>query len=221
MSVPAGTYLVRMQSFDDSHPAQGTQPQEQWVARFFGAGGFELQSEPISDLPDDQITLSEVVGEVTFSQDITSVVARHLLYGGPYPTPESIDAVCLSLTPSAPPQGKILIQKTVFDNSGSPSASAGFGFSAVYYEGTGGTVPTVPPLVTDASGMDMEFVEPGTYTVTETDARGLQNLGGFVLTAVPIDSQGSWDEACVFAQLPTEATYLNGLNRSSAALTVQ
>ena len=54
-AISAGTYVLTMQSFDPAHvPFQSIQPQEQWVARFFGAGPvLDLQSAPISDLPDD------------------------------------------------------------------------------------------------------------------------------------------------------------------------
>ena len=182
-SVPAGTYLVQMQSFDDSHPAQGTQPQEQWVARFFGAGGLDLESAPISDLPNDQQTLSEVVGEVMFGQDITSVVVRHLLYGGPYPTPESIEAVCLSLTPTTPPQGTIKVQKVVLDENFNvlPGANlAGFQFD-VSPASVFDIVIASPDLTTDSGGMDSIVVEVGPYFVTELEPTpgNLVNLGGF------------------------------------------
>lgn len=97
--IPAGTYMVTLQS-SDFHSTQIpslNQLQEQWFARFSNGGTFD--SGTISDLPEDQDVLNEQVGTIIFTSDITEVVAVHALAGGPWPTPESIMAVCVALDP--------------------------------------------------------------------------------------------------------------------------
>lgn len=99
ISVPAGTYMVTLQSFD-AHSTQippQNQMQEQWFAQF--SNGTTVNSGTIDDLPNDQDTLNDQVGTVTFTSTMTEVVAVHALIGGPWPTPESIEPVCIALDP--------------------------------------------------------------------------------------------------------------------------
>jgi hypothetical protein len=56
-----------------------------------------VNTNPISDLPSDQDTLNEAVGNVTFTETMTSLVAHHLLDVGEFTTPESVQPVCLAL----------------------------------------------------------------------------------------------------------------------------
>jgi hypothetical protein len=101
VDIAAGTYTVTLGSFDDhvTHPGQN-QDFEQWFARFETADG-AVESNPISDLPDEPITgLSEEVGTITFTSNATSLTAVHLLAGQPFLTPESIMATCVALDPA-------------------------------------------------------------------------------------------------------------------------
>lgn len=100
VSIDAGTYNVTLQSYDDHTGKPGqVQNQEQWYAIFSNGGGVEDTSGVISDLPIDQDYINEMVGTVTFGNPVTSIVARHLLFGGPWPTAESIVPKCLALDP--------------------------------------------------------------------------------------------------------------------------
>jgi len=102
VAIPAGTYAVTLQSFDE-HSIKGGQMQfqEQWFARFTLEGGATVDTAAIGDLPDDEDVLNQQVGEVTFAADATEVVARHLLAGTPTPwtKAESVWPTCLALDP--------------------------------------------------------------------------------------------------------------------------
>lgn len=100
-SIAAGTYAVTLQSYDDhlGHPDQN-QLQEQWFAVFRDGGDNEIAlSGIIDDLPEDVNVLNQAVGEVTFEVSVESVIARHKLFGGAFPTPESVGPACLALDP--------------------------------------------------------------------------------------------------------------------------
>lgn len=99
--VGPGTYLVTIQSWDD-HIADGGdkgQKEEQWFARFFANGSLEAESGIIDDLPPDQDVINQQVGNVTFANEVDNFFARHALFGGPYPTADSIIARCVALDP--------------------------------------------------------------------------------------------------------------------------
>ncbi len=105
INVAPGTYAITLKSYDD-HSVKGGQGQmeEQWYARFTTGLG-TVDSSPIADLPDNQDYINQQVGDVTFLAPATQVVARHLLAGGTFPTPDSIHAVCVALDPVSPLNG--------------------------------------------------------------------------------------------------------------------
>ena len=99
INVAPGTYNVTLQE-EDPHSVKGGQGQmeEAWFARFTTASG-TVDSAPLSDLPDNLDVLNQQVGTVTFTSTATQIVARHVLAGMTFPTPDSIHAVCVALDP--------------------------------------------------------------------------------------------------------------------------
>ena len=100
VAIPAGTYQVTLESWEP-HSTEGGlfQFQEQWFAEFQTGGGVVVSSA-IRDIPEDQDTVSEIVGQVTFTAAVTSVSAVHKLEGKPvsqWATPESVHAVCVAI----------------------------------------------------------------------------------------------------------------------------
>lgn len=104
VDLPAGTYQITLQSFDDSHPRQADagQEQEQWFAEFQTARG-TVASTPISDLPGVDQTLNEVVdGALVIGAPVTAVSAVHVLEGvdlADWDGPHSIEPVCVAIDP--------------------------------------------------------------------------------------------------------------------------
>jgi hypothetical protein len=99
VNIAAGEYTVTLGSFDD-HATHGGQGQffEQWYAVFTTANG-PVETDEISDLPDALNDLNEVVGEINLTATATGIQAFHLLAGGVFNTPESIEATCVALDP--------------------------------------------------------------------------------------------------------------------------
>lgn len=98
--IAPGAYNVTLQS-SDAHSGHGGQSQfmEQWFAVFGNGGGAVSTSGTIDDLPEAQDVINQVVGQVTFNEQVTNVVAFHKLWDGTFTTPESIAPVCLALDP--------------------------------------------------------------------------------------------------------------------------
>jgi hypothetical protein len=98
VNIPAGTYDITLVSFDDhvESPEEVAQKEESWFLQAYNAQGDAVfESNPISDLPEAQNTLEELVqtgGQIT--QDIPGVSARHLLDVGASETAEGITPVC-------------------------------------------------------------------------------------------------------------------------------
>ena len=96
-SIPAGTYDVTFGSFDGhlvDHPGQ-FQPNESWYLKLKDSlGALILNTNAISDLPDDQDYLTEKVHtNLVLNEDVFSVTAFHDVY--PSTTnPNSITPLC-------------------------------------------------------------------------------------------------------------------------------
>lgn len=101
VNIPAGTYNITLVSFDDhiERPNEKAQKQESWFLQAQnGQGNIIFESNFISDLPEGQNILEELVQEdVKITQDIAGLLARHLLdvQGfGEGKTAESVTPVC-------------------------------------------------------------------------------------------------------------------------------
>jgi hypothetical protein len=79
VDLPDGTYTITLESNDPVHgnPAQRTQPDERWVLEGLDAAGdVVLTIGPTSDIPDDQNTVIDIVGEHEMI-GVVAVRARH------------------------------------------------------------------------------------------------------------------------------------------------
>jgi hypothetical protein len=98
VDIPAGTYNITLVSFDDhiEQPNEKAQKQESWFLQAQnGRGNITFESNAISDLPEDQNILEELVQEdVEITQDITQLLAKHLLDVGESEEAESVTPVC-------------------------------------------------------------------------------------------------------------------------------
>ena len=97
-----GIYDVTLKSFDE-HSVHGGQGQEEeaWSVLFPVRLSF-VETEPIDDLPDNQDTLNQKVGQIRLESDPSHIVLMHVNHtnGGQldqFRTPESITAVCVAL----------------------------------------------------------------------------------------------------------------------------
>ncbi len=102
-NVGAGTWQVSLASYDShSTKANPYQPYEQWFLRLnYGSGG-SVDSSAISDLPDNQDSLSQTVNSgLALTDNVTSVTAVHAFY--PNTAINSISPVCVLLERVAEP----------------------------------------------------------------------------------------------------------------------
>jgi hypothetical protein len=97
VTIAPGTYAVTLGSFDPRLVPQ-VQTVERWFAVFGTAAG-DVTTNAISDVPDDQMTLDEEVGEITLTATATTLTAVHFLAGMTFSTPESVTATCVALDP--------------------------------------------------------------------------------------------------------------------------
>ena len=97
VNIAPGTYTVTLGSFDPRLVPQ-VQLVERWFAVFGTAAG-NVTTNAISDVPDDQMTLDEEVGEITLTATATTLTAVHFLAGMTFVTPESVTATCVALDP--------------------------------------------------------------------------------------------------------------------------
>jgi|GEM_PF-2658516 len=115
-SIPAGKYKVTLQSFD-GHSAKSSQvqPNEKWHLILKNAATTVVATtNPISDLPDDKDTLTEVVNSgLAVSEAVTSATAFHSAYPDSS-SPNSIYPVCAALDPVAEEvRGQVVTPKTL------------------------------------------------------------------------------------------------------------
>lgn len=100
VDIPAGTYNITLVSFDDhiERPNEVAQKQESWFLQAQnGQGNTIFESNSISDLPEDQNILEELVQEnVEITRDITQLLAKHLLDVGESEEAESVTPVCVA-----------------------------------------------------------------------------------------------------------------------------
>ena len=101
-----GTYRITLVSYDNhiEHSDVVVQEKEQWRLILSGSQGATVATtSAISDLPEDQNWLVEIVGEtLALEQEVSTVTAKHDAY--PDDNPNSITPVCavLDLIPTAP-----------------------------------------------------------------------------------------------------------------------
>ncbi len=107
VNLPAGRYEITLVSFDEHTDPGQHQPAEQWFLMFKDVNGnLILESRPISDLPDDQSQLIEVVERnIEIPSGVVRVFAVHSEY--PSSAPNSVHPLCarfrlLSNVPSLP-----------------------------------------------------------------------------------------------------------------------
>lgn len=96
-SVPAGTYEITLQSYDDHSGVPEEQPNERWFLQLKRANGDIIAStQSISDLPTDESSLVEVV-ETGFdlAETAVSITAMHAVYPDGT-SPNSIEPICAS-----------------------------------------------------------------------------------------------------------------------------
>jgi hypothetical protein len=96
--ISAGAYNITLVSFDDhiENLNAAAQKQESWFLQAQnGRGNTVFESNFISDLPEDQNILEELVQEdVEIAQDITGLSAKHLLDVGESEGVEGVIPVC-------------------------------------------------------------------------------------------------------------------------------
>lgn len=105
-SIPAGTYTVFLESYDDHDGTVYTpgnihyQVYEQWVAELTKTDGTVVaQSSPIEDVPDKKQTIKQQVNDaLVVSQNVSKVIAKHPYY--PADNPESVYPVCAIFRPN-------------------------------------------------------------------------------------------------------------------------
>lgn len=172
VDIPAGTYRVTLGSFDTSHPGvddKFLQDDEQYFVVLLDADGNEVaQTNPISDLPDDKVSLIEVVNEELKTAAATSVVAKHASPDREASNDrDSIFASCMTLEPVTEPKPALTIEKTADPTTVNPGGQVTY---SVTVKNTGnGTAVNV--TLTD--------VLPGDFTYTDLPGKTTRswNLG--------------------------------------------
>jgi LPXTG-motif cell wall-anchored protein len=103
IELPAGTYDVYLTSRDSNH-AQAYDPSQveesYYVEGFFG-GASVWQSPAISDLPDDVVSLTQLVASDAKIPELDAVVAVHAGY--PNDIANSVESVCVVFVPKSEP----------------------------------------------------------------------------------------------------------------------
>jgi hypothetical protein len=105
-SIPAGTYKVFLESYDDHDGTVYTpgnihyQIYEQWQAELTKTDGTVVaQSSPIEDVPDKKQTIKQQVNDaLVVTQNVSKVIAKHPYY--PADNPESVYPVCAIFRPN-------------------------------------------------------------------------------------------------------------------------
>jgi hypothetical protein len=100
VNIPAATYDITLVSFDDhiKRPKEEDQKQEAWFLQAQSEeGDIVFESNPISDLPKAKnIPMERVEKDVQITQDITGLLARHVLDVGESETAESVSPICVA-----------------------------------------------------------------------------------------------------------------------------
>jgi len=94
-NIPAGTYEVTLQSYDDHSGKLGQtdQTQEQWYVELSDDSSVVSQTSAISDLPDADNSITEQVdSSLVIASDVTKVQTKHAAY--PDSNPHSVKPVC-------------------------------------------------------------------------------------------------------------------------------
>ena len=165
-TLSAGVYNITLVSNDKSHPAGGTQPQEQWYLSLRDGSGEVLASNATTDLPDSQTQLAEKVNNRAYvTSDVNSLMAFHAAPKNA-PTANSISPVCVAFD-KQPDEPTITLVKKVINDDGGTAAIGDF------------TLKVDATVVT--SGI-AHVVTPGSYTASEI------NLPGY--------AAGSWSGDC-------------------------
>ena len=146
VNIPAGTYVVTLQSYDDhlaTNPPKPTQPVEQWVLEING-----VATAPISDIPDDVEWLQEVVEtNYVVAADATAATAKHLLYPhtDAHPLgPNSLVPTCALLSPVPPPSDGWNKSSLEFQGSTNYDSATGTVSAYLCNVGDGDMIGSVP-----------------------------------------------------------------------------
>lgn len=102
LNIPAGTYSVVLGSSDDPHDPTQDQLNEQWRALFMSGGTLVAQSDYAEDLPNTwpaSVVRPTNVGIVTLSSTVTSITAEHWDAAMTSLSADSVEPVCVGLTP--------------------------------------------------------------------------------------------------------------------------
>jgi hypothetical protein len=103
IDLPAGTYDVYLTSRDSNHSEayDPTQVEETYYVQGFFGGASVWMSPEISDLPDDQVSLTQLVASDVKVPQLDSVVAVHAGY--PNDIANSVESVCVVFVPQTEP----------------------------------------------------------------------------------------------------------------------
>ncbi|MFQ5493675.1 MAG: hypothetical protein ACE5DX_05970, partial [Candidatus Dojkabacteria bacterium] len=102
--LPAGNYEVALSSYDDHSKHGGqNQPEESWYAILEHNGDEVVVSNSISDLPNDQNTITEVVNNsLNVSETVNEVIAFHSAHKSD--NPNSVYPICAAFTKEGGPE---------------------------------------------------------------------------------------------------------------------
>lgn len=103
VNLAPGTYRVTLVSYDNHFEKILAQRHEQWFAELQDSSGQKVAAtHPISDLPEDSETLTEIVDhQLSITRPVASVTPRHAFF--PSSGAESITAVCAAFERLAEP----------------------------------------------------------------------------------------------------------------------
>ena len=181
VNVPAGTYDIRLTSFDPHVDAEGdvqeTQLYEQYLVRGYNGGSVVWTSGAIADLPDTENLLTQTVGVAVTVPALDAVEPFHSAYPDKS-SPNSIEPVCIAFIPvttttTVPPTTTTVPETTT---TTAPGGQIG---DRVWFDadrdGQQG------PGEVGIEGVTVELIDDGTGTVmatTTTDADGLYLFDG-------------------------------------------
>jgi len=100
VSIPAGQYDITLASYDRHTAGDQDQPNEAWFIEARNGDTLVFASNAISDLPQNQRTLTETVNVNVALPDITSITAKHAAYPDGS-NPNSVSPICVSFVVSS------------------------------------------------------------------------------------------------------------------------
>ncbi|OGN27521.1 MAG: hypothetical protein A3A33_04850 [Candidatus Yanofskybacteria bacterium RIFCSPLOWO2_01_FULL_49_25] len=180
-TLPAGTYKVTLQGYNDHtpYPDDQKQPREKYFVKLIDSSGTEIvRSSSTQDIPDTTSYVVNVVNQsLVVSRDATKIEAYH----GAYPDnsgPNSISAVCAAFDQLSAPQTSptLTVIKSVTNDNGGTSAASDFN---IHVKSGGTTDVSGSPAAGSDTGKTYTL-SAGTYVVSEDahDGYGMTGITG-------------------------------------------